>query len=140
MTRLEEQPVEPSRRRGLRQRKPVTREVTVTEEVPVVWYKLRWEGYDDETWQRASECHCQPLIDEYELMQRQRDEKEAVASGVQSTPVMELAVATVVEWSLTDKQSTDRRGVPTVRCAYLSAHWQPSDAVLRAGSAVSAAA
>ena len=138
--RLEEQPVEPSRRRGLRQRKPVTREVTVTEEMPVVWYKLRWEGYDDETWQRASECHCQPLIDEYELMQRQRDEKEAVASGVQSTPVMELAVATVVEWSLTDKQSTDRRGAPTVRCAYLSAHWQPSDAVLRAGSAVSAAA
>jgi len=139
--RLEEVPVRPSSGRVLRQRvQRPPREVTVTEEVPVVWYKLRWRGYEEETWQKESNCsHCRQLIDEYELMQRQRDEKEAVASGVQTRPVVELAVATVMEWRLTDKLSTSRRGAPTVRCSYLSAQPAESEAGSVCGSAVHSA-
>jgi hypothetical protein len=87
--------------------------VTVTERVPVVWYKLRWLGYEEETWQRAAACHCQELIDEYE-------KRAAAVSGEMTGPAVELAVATVVEWWTTDKQTTHRRGVPTVRCSYVS--------------------
>jgi len=106
-----EQPVRASGGRVLRPRPP--RLVTVTERVPVVWYKLRWHGYEEETWQRADKCHCQELIDEYE--------KDAAAvSGETTGPAVELAVATVVEWWTTDKQTTRRRGVPTVRCSYVS--------------------
>jgi transposase InsO family protein len=117
-TRLEAAPVRPSGGRVLRQRPP--RQVTVTVDVPVVWYKLRWRGYDEETWQRESDCHCPELIAEYELRQRQRDEEEDVACGARKTPAVELAVATVIEWRLTDKQATSRRGKPTVRCSYAS--------------------
>jgi hypothetical protein len=92
----------------------------VTVDVPVVWYKLRWRGYDEETWQRESDCHCPELIAEYELRQRQRDEEEDVACGARKTPAVELAVATVIEWRLTDQQATSRRGKPTVRCSYAS--------------------
>ena len=105
----------------------------------MVCYKLRWSGYEEETWQRESDCHCPQLIDEYELMQRQRDEKKAVASGVQTRPVVELAVATVMEWRLTDKLSTSRRGVPTVRCSYLSARSDESESGSVCGSAVHSA-
>jgi hypothetical protein len=104
-----EQPVRTSGGRVLRPRPP--REVMVTERVPVVWYKLRWLGYEEETWQRADACHCQELIDEYE-------KAAAVVSGETTAPALELAVATVVEWWTTDKLSTRRRGVPTVRCSY----------------------
>ena len=117
VTRVEDVPVRPSGGRVLRKRPP--REVTVKEEVPVVWYRLRWKGYEEETWQRESDCHCQELIDEYELMQRQREQQEAVATGVQTEPVMELAAATSIEWRLTDKRTTSRRGTATVRCSYL---------------------
>jgi predicted aspartyl protease/transposase InsO family protein len=106
-----EQPVKASGGRVLRPRPP--RLVTVTERVPVVWYKLRWLGYEEETWQRAAACHCQELIDEYE-------KRAAAVSGEMTGPAVELAVATVVEWWTTDKQTTHRRGVPTVRCSYVS--------------------
>ena len=119
VTRTETPPVRASGERALRQRDP--REVTQMEDVPVVWYKLRWQGYDEETWQRQSDCHCPELIAEYELLQRQRDEQTAVDSGEQAATVTELAVATAVSWWLTDKQATSRRGRPTVRCSYASA-------------------
>ena len=119
VTRTETPPVRASGERALRQRAP--REVTQMEDVPVVWYKLRWQGYDEETWQRQSDCHCPELIAEYELLQRQRDEQTAVDSGEQAATVTELAVATAVSWWLTDKQATSRRGRPTVRCSYASA-------------------
>jgi len=98
-------------------------------------------GVLSETWQRESDCHCQELVDEYELLQRQRDEKEAVASGVQNRPVVELAVATVIEWRLTDQPSNSRRGAPTVRCSYLCSSAQPakSEAGSVCGSAVHSA-
>jgi hypothetical protein len=106
-----EQPVRAGGGRVLRPRPP--RLVTVTERVPVVWYKLHWHGYEEETWQRADACHCQELIDEYE--------KAAAAAGSEevTVPVVELGVATVVEWWTTDKRTTRRRGVPTVRCSYM---------------------
>ena len=62
-----------------------------------MWYELKWKGWDERTWQRASDCHCQQLIDEYELRQQQR-----------AGTVEELAVATVVEWRLTDKHTSSR--------------------------------
>ena len=102
VTRTETPPVRASGERALRQRAP--REVTQMEDVPVVWYKLRWQGYDEETWQRQSDCHCPELIAEYELLQRQRDEQTAVDSGEQAATVTELAEATAVSWWLTDKQ------------------------------------
>ena len=107
---LEEAPV---REGGRQLRQRPARVVTKQKRVPVVWYKLRWQGYEEETWQRADKCSCQDLIDEYE--------KEAAANGVEkTTPVVELGLATAVEWRLTDKQATSRRGAPTVRCSYLS--------------------
>ena len=108
-----EQPVRASGGRVLRPRPP--RLVTVTERVPVVWYKLRWHGYEEETWQRADACHCQELIDEYE-----KGAAAVTVSGETTGPAVELAVATAVEWWMTDKQTTSRRGVPTVRCSYAS--------------------
>ena len=109
---MEEAPVRQGGRQGLRNRKPRVTEVTRKKRVPVVWYKLRWQGYEEETWQREDKCSCQELIDEYE--------KEAAANGGErTTPVVELGLATAVEWWLTDKQATSRRGAPTVRCSYL---------------------
>ena len=111
--RMEEQQVKetmPASTRG-RQTKPRVR--TVTKRVPVVWYKLHWLGYDEETWQRVEHCNCPQLIAEYEQAAAARRD------GVESdAPAVELGVATVVGWWLTDKQSTSRRGVPTVRCTY----------------------
>jgi hypothetical protein len=120
VTRKVEEPVRPSGGRVLRKRPPRVTEVTTVEDVPVVWYKLRWKGYEDETWQRESDCHCPELIEEYELLQRQKEEEEAVSSGEQKTPAVELGVATGLEWWLTDKRTTNRRGTPTVRCSYAS--------------------
>ena len=121
-----------SRGRVLRKRPP--RVVKTMEDVPVVWYKLRWKGYDDETWQRASECHCSELIEAFELLQRQKEEEETSGSGVKAASVQELGVATVVEWWLTDKSTTHRRGQPTVRCSYLDA--RPSESGLLGSGAV----
>ena len=114
VTETKEAPVRASGGRQLRQRPPQT--VTRTVDVPVVWYELKWKGWDERTWQRASDCHCQQLIDEYELRQQQR-----------AGTVEELAVATVVEWRLTDKHTSSRRGQPTVRCSYACV--QPLDRV-----------
>jgi hypothetical protein len=113
-----EEPVRPSGSRVLRKRPPQMR--TVTEEVPVVEYKLKWLGWDESaaSWREASDCHCQELIDEYELRQQQRDEEEDVAVGVRKTPAVQLGVATVVEWWQSNKQTTKRRGEPTVHCSY----------------------
>lgn len=118
-----EEPVRSSGGRVLRKRPPRMRTVTVEE--PVTYYKLKWLGWDesDATWQAESDCHCQQLIDEYELRERQRDEEEDVAVGVQKTPVVQLGVATVMEWRLTDKLTSSRRGQPTVRCSYASVQW-----------------
>jgi predicted aspartyl protease/transposase InsO family protein len=135
--------------RALRKRPP--QEVKVIEEVPVVWYKLRWKGYEEETWQRESDCHCSELIEAFELLQRQKEQEETVGSGVKAASAMELGVATVVEWWLTDKSTTSRRGKPTVRCSYASvqalksgpvcsgAVLQQQSAVQRPGTSVSAA-
>jgi len=109
---LVEQPARAGGRRQLRPPPPKLEKKM--RRVPEVWYKLRWQGYEEETWQKADDCHCQQLIDEYERA-------AAVSAGSRTAPVVELAVATVVEWWTTDKQSTSRRGAPTVRCSYASA-------------------
>ena len=96
------------------------KQTTVKETVPVVWYKVKWLGWgdDDATWMRREDLpHCEQLIDEYELLMKQSDEEDTAAAG----GVQELGVATTVQWWETDKQSTTRRGRPTVRCSYLSA-------------------
>ena len=112
-----EEPVVPSGGRVLRARKP--RVVEVKETVPVVWYLLKWKGYDESeaTWQRQSDCNCDELIAEYELLHQQND----VDGGEVTAAAVELGVATVIEWRSTDKRTTCRRGKPTVRCSYLSA-------------------
>ena len=135
VTTWEELPARPSSGRVLRQRAP--REVKRWTTVPVVEYKLRWEGYDEsaDTWQKESDCHCPEAIAEYELLQRQKDEQAAVDRGVRMKPAVELAVATAINWWLTDKQSTSRRGRPTVRCSYVSAQ-----SVVETGAVGSAAA
>jgi hypothetical protein len=125
VTKVVEETVKPSGGRVLRKRPP--RKVTVEEEVPVVWYRLRWKGYDEETWQKESDCHCSELIEEYELLQRQMSEESEVASGKRTTPAVELGVATVIEWWLTDKTTTTRRGQPTVRCSYANAEYVVSE-------------
>jgi transposase InsO family protein len=129
VTKLVEQPL--VKTRSGRTAKPTLppREVTTTEQVQVVWYKVKWKGWDESeaSWQRSDKLdHCRQLIDEYELLLKHSDDQ------LQKAAVVELGVATVVEWSLTDKQSTNRRGTPTVRCSYLSA--QQSAAVLRPGT------
>ena len=116
--RVEEVPVRSSGSRALRPRKPQTREVIVTEEVPVVWYRLKWKGYDEETWRKASDCHCPELIEAYELLQRQQEDQEAVSDGERTTAVAELGVATVVEWWQDEKHTGGRRGQPVVHCSY----------------------
>ena len=47
-------------------------------------------------------------------------------------------MATVIEWRLTDKQATSRRGKPTVRCSYASV--QPMKSGPASGVAVQSAA
>ena len=117
VTKLVEQPAPRSDGRYPRRARPA-KETTVTERVPVVWYRVKWLGWseDDATWMRATALpHCQELIDEYELAVRQIDDGKTTAA------MQELGVATIVECWLTDKQATSRRGRPTVRCSYLSA-------------------
>lgn len=79
-------------RRGRVTRPATTRKVKKT--VPVVMYRVRWRGWneDDDTWQAETDLqHCRELIDEYELLQ-QRAESELS----ESSAVLELGVATVV--------------------------------------------
>ena len=132
---LEELPVRPSGGRVMRQRAP--REVKRWVTVPVVEYLLRWEGYDEDadTWQKERDCDCPELIAEYEPLQQQKGEQDAANRGLRTAPVVELAVATALSWWLTDKQSTSRRGRPTVRCSYASAQ-----SVVDSGAVCSAAA
>jgi len=101
-------------RGGMRERQPF--EVTSYETVPVVWYRVRWVGWDEsyDSWQLESELeNSRLLIDEYEL-RRSRVDSKAGTAGV------ELGVATVMLWRLTDKATTRRRGQPAVRCAFAS--------------------
>ncbi len=84
---------------------------TVTKRAPVVWYKLHWLGYDEETWQRADRCNCPDLVADYERA-------AAVPGRAADEPAVELGVATVVECRLADKLHTSRRGQPAVHCAY----------------------
>ena len=127
--REEAAPVRPSGGRVLRPRQP--RVVEVTEEVPVVWYLLKWRGWDveDATWQRESDCNCDELIADYELLRRQKDEED----GRTAAAAMELGVATVVECWLTDKSKSRRRGTPTVRCSYPPIQRTDTGAVCVAG-------
>jgi hypothetical protein len=79
-------------RRGRVTRPATTRKVKKT--VPVVMYRVRWRGWneDDDTWQAETDLqHCRELVDEYELLQ-QRAESELS----ESSAVLELGVATVV--------------------------------------------
>ena len=96
-------------------------EVTTTERVPVVYYRVLWKGWgeDDASWMKDSDLsHSRELIDAYELLVKQSSQADGQKAGA---AVVELGVATVVQCSLQDKQSTARRGKPTVRCAYLRA-------------------
>ena len=108
------------------------REVTTTEQVPVVWYKVLWKGWgeSDAAWKRSDELdHCRLLVDEYELLQK-HDETGA-----------ELGVATVVQWYLQDQRTATRRGQPVVHCSYLAAAVTPSVSEALGGlSAASSAA
>ena len=93
-----------------------------------MWYLLKWKGWDekDATWQKESDCNCSELIEEYELLHRQQDDETAARERpVTAAPAMELGVATVVQWWLTDKSTSSRRGLPTVRCSYLGV--QPAE-------------
>jgi hypothetical protein len=127
VTRVVDEPARQTRSgRVSKTTKPATREVTTVERVPVVWYKVLWRGWDesDAAWKRYGDLeHCRHLIDEYELLVKQahaeEDEKATVAA-------VELGMATVVQCELQDRQSTTRRGKPTVRCAYLSAVCLPA--------------
>ena len=110
-------------------------DVTRWKMVPVTEYKVKWKGWDeaDSTWMEASELpHATEAIAEYELM-RQRSDALLAADGDEKAmaAVVQLGVATLVEWRLTAPQSTSRRGQPTVRCSYLSAsaEVQPSVSV-----------
>jgi hypothetical protein len=110
--------------RAMRPRPP--RQVTTTEEVPVVWYQLKWKGWDesDHTWMKEEDCgNCRELIAEYELLQKQSDEEDEAAGDEKQTAaaVTELGLATEVQWRLTDRQTSSRGGQPTVRCAYATA-------------------
>ena len=109
----------------------------VVEERLVTEYRLKWLGWDetDEVWREASECHCQDLIDEYELRLRQRDEEEDVAVGVKKTPVVQLGVATVVEWWLQDKR-TARQSVRPVSPVLVRVMSRRCESGLACGSAV----
>jgi len=112
VTKLIEQPQVTTRSGRVQRPTLPPREVTTTELVPVVWYKVLWTGWEeaDASWMRESDLeHSRRLIDEYELKLKHRE------SGV------ELGVATVVQWRLQDSQTTVRRGQPTVRCSYMSA-------------------
>jgi hypothetical protein len=135
VTKMIEEPVRSAGGRALRKRP--ARQVTVTERVPVVWYELKWQGWEETTWQRETDCHCPELIEEYELRQQQKEQLSAIGRGEGTTPVMELAVATEMHWWLTDKDTSSRRGKPTVRCSYASAQLDESEAdcvsVLQAG-------
>jgi hypothetical protein len=122
VTRVVEEPARQTRSgRVSKPTKPATREVTTVEQVPVVWYRVLWRGWEvsDSTWQREAELeHCRQLIDEYELLVKQAHAGE---DGKTTVAAVELGVATVVQCELQDRRSRTRRGKPTVRCAYLSA-------------------
>jgi hypothetical protein len=112
VTKLEERPVVQTRSGRVLKPTLPPREVTTTERVPVVWYKVLWTGWEeaDASWKRESDLdNSRALIDEYELRMKQRGTGE------------ELGVATVVQWRLQDRQTTVRGGQPTVRCSYASA-------------------
>jgi hypothetical protein len=101
-------------RGGTRDQQVPPRAVTTYERVPVVWYRVRWLGWDEsyDTWQKESDLeNSRQLIEEYEL-RKSRVEAKA------GTAVVELGVATDMLWRLTDKTHTQRRGQPTVRCSF----------------------
>jgi hypothetical protein len=120
VTELKEAPV--SRRSGIRQQPP--KEVTTTKRVPLVEYEVKWAGWDSSynSWRLDEELeHCRELIDEYELQRKQTVEKLVAGDDEKAlSAVVELGVATVLQWSLQDSRTTTRRGQPTVRCSYLS--------------------
>ena len=98
--------------------------VTKTKMVEVTEYKVKWLGWGeaDCTWQKADDLpHAQEAIAEYELM-KQRSDAMLSADGDEKAEaaVVQLGVATVVKWWLTERQSKSRRGQPTVRCSYAS--------------------
>ena len=66
--------------------------------------------------------HAKEAIEEYELLKK-RSNALLVADGDEKAEaaVVQLGVATVMEWRLTERRPTARRGQPTVRCSYLSA-------------------
>ena len=53
---------------------------------------------------------------------KQRSDAMLSADGDEKAEaaVVQLGVATVVKWWLTERQSKSRRGQPTVRCSYAS--------------------
>jgi hypothetical protein len=83
----------------------------------VLWYLVKWKGYDDveASWRTVDDLqHCRELIAEYEAA-RGTDEVE----GADSINDVELAVAWVMSPSLA-ADSGGRRGRPGVRCCYSS--------------------
>ena len=118
---------EPPKRAGLRStdKPPPVRKVKKL--VPVVYYLVKWKGYGDDasTWmEEARLSNSREAVDEYELLVRQRD-GEATASG--AAAAVEVGVATAMHWRLQDKQTTVRRGSPTVRCSYARATVQAAE-------------
>ena len=102
--------------------KKATKEVTTATSVSEVQYKVRWLGWDedDDTWMSVADLpHAKRLIKEYELLAQQSDTRYETKAG--AAAVVELGLATRVEWHLQNKATTSRRGQPTVRCSYLCA-------------------
>ena len=93
--------------------------------VEVTEYKVKWLGWDEAycEWKTADDLpHAEEAIAEYELTKK-RSNALLAAEGDEKAEaaVVQLGVATVVEWRLSERRSTSRRGQPTVRCSYLSA-------------------
>ena len=96
-----------------------------TKMVAVTEYKVKWLGWDESHCMWATEDnlpHAKEAIEEYELLKK-RSNALLVADGDEKAEaaVVQLGVATVMEWRLTERRPTARRGQPTVRCSYLSA-------------------
>ena len=78
VTKLEERPVVQTRSGRVLKPTLPPREVTTTERVPVVWYKVLWTGWEeaDASWKRESDLdNSRALIDEYELRMKQRGDR-----------------------------------------------------------------
>ena len=95
-----------------------------------MYYQVRWAGWgaDYDAWREIDDLpRAQELVSEYEL--RMKQSEAALESSSSTSAVLELGVATAVEWRFANKKPSGRRGKPTVRCSYACAEPWTSMAV-----------